>query len=340
MLEELLVSNSKVYQRRPRLGFAGVGWIGRNRLNAVTACGSAEVVAIADLRSSTAAETAASCPGAIVLNSFEDLLNQDLDGVVIATPSALHASQAIAALERGIPVFCQKPLGRDAAETRAVICAAKKSDRLLGVDLSYRHTAGMQKIYELVMGGELGEILAIEAVFHNAYGPDKPWFYSKELAGGGCLLDLGIHLVDLAMWCIGFPAVASASGWCHESCRGEAGDRVEDHATGQLVFDEGTCLQLACSWGRHAGCEAEIRIEFFGTCGGVCFRNICGSFYDFVAERYHTDRSREMLAGPPDDWGARAVLDWVDRLGESSRFDPEITKLAGVSAALDLIYQK
>jgi predicted dehydrogenase len=340
MLEELQVSTSKIYHRRPRLGFAGVGWIGRHRLNAVAASGTAEVVAIADLRGDTAAEVSAGCPGATAFGSFEELLDQDLDGVVIATPSALHASQAIAALERGIAVFCQKPLGRDAAETRAVIAAAKKADQLLGVDLSYRHTAGMMKIRELIRSGELGEILAIQAVFHNAYGPDKPWFYSKELAGGGCLLDLGIHLVDLAMWCIEFPSVVKASGWKHESCCGEAGDRVEDHAAGQLVFDQGTCLQLACSWRSHAGCDAEIRIEFFGTCGGVCFRNTCGSFYDFVTERYHSDRSRELLAGPPDVWGGRAVLDWVNRLGESSRFDPEISKVGRVAAALDLIYKK
>lgn len=340
MLEELTVSRSKVYHRRPRLGFAGVGWIGRHRLNAVAASGSAEVLAIADLQRETALEVAADCPGATALDSFDELLERDLDGLVIATPSALHASQAIAALERGIAVFCQKPLGRNAAETRAVIRAAKKADRLLGVDLSYRHTAGMKKIRELIRHGELGEILAIEAVFHNAYGPGKPWFYSKELAGGGCLLDLGTHLLDLAMGCIGLPTVARASGWCHESCRGEAGDRVEDHAAGQLVFDQGTCLQLACSWGSHAGCDAEIRLEFFGTCGGVCFRNICGSYYDFVAERYHADRSREMLAGPPDDWGAGAVLEWVDRLGDSPSFNPEISHLTRVAEALDLLYHQ
>jgi predicted dehydrogenase len=78
----------------PRLGFAGAGWIGRNRLDAVVAAGAAEVAAIAD----PAVEDA--------LSSYEELLESDeLDGVVIATPSALHAEQAIAALERGLPVF-------------------------------------------------------------------------------------------------------------------------------------------------------------------------------------------------------------------------------------------
>ncbi len=99
---------------RPKLGFLGVGWIGRNRLDALAASGAAEVAAVAD------PAVTEEMHGLEPLASLEELLACDLDGVVIATPSALHAEQAIAALERGLPVFCQKPLARTAAETRAV----------------------------------------------------------------------------------------------------------------------------------------------------------------------------------------------------------------------------
>src|SRR5215218_9099775 len=101
------------------------------------------------------------------------------DGIVIATPSALHAAQSIQALKAGAAVFCQKPLGRNAAEVEAVLAAATSADRLLGVDLSYRFTEGMRKIREQVRSGALGDIYAVNLIFHNAYGPDKAWFYDR-----------------------------------------------------------------------------------------------------------------------------------------------------------------
>src|SRR5439155_24356843 len=108
--------------------------------------------------------------------------------------------------------FCQKPLGRDAGEVEAVIAAARAADRLLGVDLSYRWTAGMRAVRDLVRSGALGEIYAADLVFHNAYGPDKPWFYDPALSGGGCMMDLGVHLVDLALWTLDFPEASDVSG--------------------------------------------------------------------------------------------------------------------------------
>ncbi|MBR7513789.1 Gfo/Idh/MocA family oxidoreductase, partial [Mycobacterium tuberculosis] len=80
------------------------------------------------------------------------------DGIVIATPSALHAEQSIRALDAGAAVFCQKPLGRTAAEVRAVVDAARNADRLLGLDLSCRHTEAMRRIRALIQAGELGRI--------------------------------------------------------------------------------------------------------------------------------------------------------------------------------------
>ena len=103
--------------------------------------------------------------------------------VVIATPSALHAEQSIRALDAGAAVFCQKPLGRDAAEAASVVAAARAADRLLSVDFSYRFTRGMEAIAGLIRGGELGHVFAVDLVFHNAYGPGKPWFYDRAQSG-------------------------------------------------------------------------------------------------------------------------------------------------------------
>src|SRR5206468_2810360 len=173
-------------------------------------------------------------------------------------PSAMHAEQSIAALERGLAVFCQKPLGRTAAETRRVVDAARRADRLLCVDLSYRFTAGMQAIRDLVRQGELGEIYAVDVVFHNAYGPDKPWFRDMALSGGGCVIDLGSHLVDLALWTLHFPALRSATSRLYAGGKPlrASGREVEDYAIARLDLETGASVQLACSWNLHAGRDA------------------------------------------------------------------------------------
>ena len=184
----------------PRLGFLGVGWIGRNRMEALAGDGLAQVTAVADPQVEALAAAVEAAPGAAQAESLEDLLEHELDGIVIATPSALHAEQAVPALERGLAVFCQKPLARNAEEARRVLEAACAADRLLAVDLSYRHVEALRAAHEQVANGAIGEVHTIDLVFHNAYGPDKPWFTKAELAGGGCLIDLGTHLVDLALW--------------------------------------------------------------------------------------------------------------------------------------------
>src|SRR5687767_5058435 len=109
---------------RPRLGFLGVGWIGRHRMETIAQSGAAHIAAIADPAQDLAAQAQQIAPEAVLATSLDELLEHDLDGIVIATPSALHAEQTIAALERGVAVFCQKPLARTAEATRRVVDAA------------------------------------------------------------------------------------------------------------------------------------------------------------------------------------------------------------------------
>jgi predicted dehydrogenase len=324
----------------PRLGFLGVGWIGRHRLEAIAGSGAAQVVAIADPVPDAVADALAMAPGAAGAVSLDELLDAELDGIVIATPSALHAEQAVVALERGVAVFCQKPLGRTAAEVGRVLEAARSADRLLGVDLSYRQTAGMRAIRELVRGGELGEVYAVDLVFHNAYGPDKPWFYDPLLSGGGCVMDLGIHLVDLALWTLegaGVVEVTSQLFAGGRPLRGGAARRVEDYGVAQLRLRDGAVVRLACSWRLAAGRDAVIEATFYGTRGGASFRNLDGSFYDFVAEVYR-GTSRELLVAPPDRWGGRAAVEWVESLAGGAGFNPAVEDVLEVARTLDWIY--
>jgi predicted dehydrogenase len=324
---------------RPRVGFLGVGWIGRYRMQAIVETGAVEVAGIADASPEMAAEAGKLAPQARIVSSLDEMLDLGLDGVVIATPSALHAEQSIRALGRAVAVFCQKPLGRTATEAQAVVEAARAADRLLGVDFSYRYTDGMRRIRDIVRSGELGRVFAVDLVFHNAYGPDKPWFYDPALSGGGCVMDLGVHLVDLALWVLDFPEVSGVSAklFAGGEPLGGRPDRVEDYATATLDLGTGAAVQLACSWRLQAGCDAVIAAAFYGTSGGAALRNVEGSFYDFVAERYR-GTARETLAMPPDAWGGRAAADWATRLAAGERFDPAADRLVEVARVLDRIY--
>ena len=296
---------------RPRVGFAGVGWIGRNRMDAVRPL--VDVAGICD----------PAVEGAIA--DFDELLERDLDAIVIATPSALHAEQAVQALDRGLAVFCQKPLGRTEDETRRVVEAARAADRLLAVDLSYRSTEAMRRVRKMVQAGELGEVFAADLVFHNAYGPDKSWFYDADLSGGGCVIDLGIHLVDLALWTLdldGFERVEGAV----------VGAPVEHYAVAQLDH-----VRIGCSWNLHAGRDCALEAHFHGTDAGAALRNVDGSFYDFRAEVYR-GRDIHVLAEPPDDWGGRAIRDWAEKVEAGAGFDPGAERLIEVARTIDRIY--
>jgi predicted dehydrogenase len=320
-----------------KLGFLGVGWIGRNRVEAMLATGKAEAIAICDPNPDMALEAQKLAPEATLVSSLDELLALAPDGVVIATPSALHAEQSIAALNAGAAVFCQKPLGRNAGEVEGVLEAAQRTNRLLGVDLSYRHTAAMRAIRDLTRSDQLGRVFAADLVFHNAYGPGNAWFYDPKLSGGGCLIDLGVHLVDLALWLFDFPEVVSVHGRILKEGRAPAADEVEDFALGEIELANGTTLRIACSWNLSAGQDADIRATFYGTRGGAEMRNENGSFFDFVADRF-SGRNRERIAGYPDAWGGCAAAEWVEKLASGERFEGSTTGLLQTARVLDQLY--
>jgi predicted dehydrogenase len=322
---------------RPRLGFLGTGWIGRNRLQALIASGAADVAALADPSYESLRAASSDAPDARLAADLDELLAADLDGVVIATPSALHADQAVAALEAGVAVFCQKPLARTAAETRRVVEAAARADRLLGVDLSYRHTAAARAVRDEVARGALGPVHAVDLVFHNAYGPDKPWFQDPALSGGGCVIDLGIHLVDLLLWTLGWPAVEQVSARRFRQGRPAGDDVAEDLCLATLDLAGGAVARLACSWFSHEGRDAVIEATFRGRDGAASMHDVGGSFYDFGAE-LRRGTSAETIAEPPDAWGGRAAVRWARRLGAGERADPDAQQLVAVAEVIDRIY--
>jgi predicted dehydrogenase len=316
---------------KARLGFVGLGWIGRNRLESIVRADVADVAALHDVVTDAGAEAQKLSRDAVLFSSFDELLKHDLDGVVIATPNRFHAEQSIAALEQGIAVFCQKPLARNAFETRRVVEAARKADRLLGVDLSYGAIPAMQEVHRIVASGELGKIFAIDAKFHNGYGPDKAWFYDYTLSGGGCVLDLGSHLIDLALRPLGFPRIARVQSSLF------AREEVEDYGAAMIETVDGIVINLSCCWKMHVGREADIEIAFYGTEGGARFRNADGSFYDFVAERFRGTHT-ELLSDSREEWGGLATIEWIKRIDEG--FDPAAEHFVELADVIDSVYEE
>jgi predicted dehydrogenase len=331
----------KYIESKPKLGFVGIGWIGKNRMEAVLNSNMAEVVWIQDVCPEFCKKVQETVPDVEILNFQERWNSHNLDGIVIATPSALHAAQSIQALNEGLAVFCQKPLGRNRHETAKVVEAAQKNDKLLGVDFSYRHTRTIQALKQVVDSGELGDIYAVDLVFHNAYGPDKPWYYDPKLSGGGCVIDLGIHLVDLALWLLNYPELNAIQSnlFSKGNLLAPKANAVEDYAAAQLLFNNKVSVQLSCSWHLPAGCDAVIKAIFYGTHGGISFSNINGSFYDFITERFH-GTSREPICMGQDDWGGKAAVDWVKKIFHNNQFNEEAFRYVDVAGVIDAIYKR
>jgi predicted dehydrogenase len=342
--------NARLTQRAasphlPRLGFVGVGWIGAHRLRNVAESGCAQIAAIADVRDAVAREAAravaaaepAALPG---ICSFDELLDAGIDGIVIATPNAHHAPQALAALDRGISVFCQKPLARTRNEVSQIIERARQNDRLLDVDFCYRHVAGVPELKALIAAGAIGQVYAADLAFHNAYGPDKPWFFDARSVGGGCVMDLGIHLVDLLLWTLEFPPVEAIGSRLYRNGRlltKRPLEELENYALADVRFANGTTARLACSWHLPAGQEAVIEASFYGTQGALRLRNVEGSFYDFVVERCEGTRAT-VLGKPSREWGGVALCNWARQLAVDAHFDPRAEQIESVHLVLDEIY--
>ncbi len=216
--------------------------------------------------------------------------------------------------------------------------AGKAADRLLGVDLPYRFTEGMQRIREYIAGGEIGRPFAAELCFHVADGPDKGWRFGIGEAGSGAMTDLGSHLIDLALWTLGFPAVERVEA--HLMADGEAlepGERGEDYGVATLTLEGGAVVRIACSWRAKTGRDAVIEAQFHGTQGGASMRNVGGAISDFRAELYR-GTSTETLSSPGEPWEGRAAARWAARLASGERFDPAAEHLVVVADVLDRIH--
>ena len=248
-------------------------------------------------------------PARAVVDSLDEMLG--------AGPRRRGDRDAERAARRAVDPRRWKPARRCSARSRsaappprrsAVVDAARAADRLLGVDLSYRLTDGMRRDRRARPRGALGRVFAVDLVFHNAYGPDKPWFYDprpvrRRLRHGSRRPPGRSRAVDARTSPPSRDVDARALSRGGRAARTPA--RVEDYAVAQLRPAGDAPVRLACSWRLHAGRDAVIEAAFYGTEGGAALRNVGGSFYDFTAERFDgTDAATRSPTRPTHGAGA------------------------------------
>lgn len=255
------------------LGVAGVGWLGESLIKDLPHVPDLRLVAVQDARLDLAREVARryACPWAG--HSFDDLLvRPDVEAVVICTPNALHVPQAQAALRAGKHVLVQKPLALSASDAAATVALAGQTDRLLFVDYTYRFLDTV-RLLRTASG-----VRAARAVFHNIYGPgpEKRWFLDPHLSGGGALVDLGVHLLDLALWLLEPRALSLEAA--------ELDRQPIDTAAHLRLRLDGVPFQLDVSWNApHPSTEIAFELE---TPGGLLrWENVQGSFFRFRTRR-------------------------------------------------------
>ena len=182
----------------------------------------------------------------VARNDDEVFAAQDIDAVVIATPSHLHEAQSIAALQGGKHVLVEKPLSIQAEAAARVVAAAEKAGKILMVAMNNRYRPDTQALKPFATGGELGNIFLVRGAWLNRkMRIVRPtWRHKLATAGGGALMDLGVQTIDLAMWFLNFPRVSSLV--CHTH-PGE-GMEVEDSAAVILRLENGAGISFSVSW--------------------------------------------------------------------------------------------
>jgi predicted dehydrogenase len=260
------------------LGFAGVGWLGESLLREVAGVAGVAAAAVQDSRVERAGEVAQQYGVPWFGADFDAFLSAPgVDAVVISTPNALHAPQALAAFAAGKHVLVQKPLALSGPDAETVVTTAERTGQLLFVDYSYRFLDTVHALRTAVNA----PVRSIAAVFHNIYGPgaDKPWFFDPAVSGGGALTDLGVHLLDLAFWLVAPGTFSLDSAGLQLD-----GQPVESAAHLQVMLDD-VPVQVDVSWNAPLP-RTEIGLDISLASGSVVrWRNVDGSFFHFRAER-------------------------------------------------------
>jgi predicted dehydrogenase len=216
---------------------------------------------------------------------FDKMLKEEnLDAISLAVPNFLHMRLSIQAMEAGVHVLCEKPMARNAAEGKKMLEAAQKHNKKLMINFNQRFLHECQTLKSVIDEGKLGDIYYVRTLWQRRRG--VPWWYplssGKEVCGGGALIDLGVHVLDRAMWFCGYPDPDWVLGntFCKVS-KDEAARKgiqnfdLEDMGVAMFRMTNGVMLELEASWASNRENEV-ITTRIYGSKGGAVLHRVVG----------------------------------------------------------------
>jgi predicted dehydrogenase len=336
-----------------RLGFIGAGTIGRIHMDCFGQLPGVELAAVADASPAVAAAAAQLYSAARVYAHAEDLVaDRTLDAVVIGVPNLHHDVLAVAALREGKHVFVEKPMAINSRAAKAIVRAQRETGRVLLVGHQMRWETGALAVKEQVAKGAFGRIYNAKTGWWRRKGIPGwgTWFTRADQSGGGPLVDIGVHMLDLALWLMGNPKPTAVYGsvyakfgprkrgigdWGRPDWNGVFD--VEDLATALIRLEDGSTLSMEVSWAVNMDTDNQPFVHLMGAEGGATLR---GNRATLLAE--HFDRPMDVAVSPPaTDEGprvriARHFLDCI-RNGAKPQSDAE-SGLAN-NLVIDAIYE-
>lgn len=300
--------------KKLKIAVIGVGSISRGiHLPAYQKMDNVEVVALCDVLEDRLAEVATEFGITQTYTDYKDVLKIDgLDAIDICTPNYWHSVIACEALAGGLHVFCEKPDAVSVEEALKMKDASEKSGKVLMVMRNNRYWLTSRFLKQFIEDGKMGDIYAARCGWQRRRGiPGRGgWFTTKELSGGGPLIDLGVHMIDLAIWLMGNPTPIAVSGCVYNKFADTtvlAGSQkaegrevnmegtfdVEDLAMGFIRFDNGACMQIEFSWASNIDQEKYF-VEIRGSKSGSSWDSVSQKLRIF-GEEYNTLTDYEPL---------------------------------------------
>ncbi|WP_028611356.1 Gfo/Idh/MocA family protein [Paenibacillus harenae] len=311
-----MIANDKI-----RIGIIGAGNIGGVHANEFSKLSDlCEITAITDAYLPLAEAKAKQYGIAGVAASPEELIRRsDVDAVIIGVPNQFHAPLAIQAIEAGKHVLLEKPMGINGEAAKQILKASQTSDSVVMVGHQMRWESVPMQIKEQVERGELGKIYTAKTGWFRRKGIPGwgTWFTQMDQSGGGPLIDIGVHMLDLALYLMGNPKPVSVYGATYAefgpSRKGigtwgkpnwEGTYDVEDLATALIKMEDGSTLSLEVSWAVHMDTDNTPFIHLMGSEGGASYR---GSQGKLLTEKFDRPIETELRKAENDE-GERARL--------------------------------
>lgn len=272
-------------KKEVRIGVIGTG-MGRVHMQFYSEVPGVKIVAICDLNEPEACSFADKYGAAKVFTDYRDLCAMDgLDGISIASPNYLHAPMTLAALDAGLHVLCEKPMATLLDDAYAMVEKAQKVGKRLMVHMNSRFRDSSLALGRLAPAGQLGQVYygrssmirrrSVPTIHFPPTGimGRGPWFLDKELAGGGALMDIGVHAYDLMWWFMGCPTPKTVSASTYRMLYNEEAKAkgvkfdVDELASAMVRYDTGATAVVDVSWA--ANMEAEWNVRVMGTKAGI-----------------------------------------------------------------------